>query len=327
MENKKISVVVPVYNVEKYLDNTITHIIEQTYTNLEILLIDDGSTDSSGSICDRYAEKDARIKVFHKKNGGSSSARNMGIREASGDYIGFLDADDWADETMYETLLSAAIENDAVICEVMSQDFDEDGNLLKGPRLNTGKVTFIPTEEDFRLLMMHIGDSSFCTKLIKADFCKQFAFPENKLNEDFLLILEMLKKCGGVYSIEEPHYNILIRGGSNQRSGFRPLLYDAIIENSDFAYDMMKESFPSCRTETERFRFVQRLMYLLHIPVDRMTKENKTYQKVISEVKKEKTVWKNNPFLTEKEKRNLLILSVSPKFSKRIHGIIMKLKK
>lgn len=321
-----ISVVVPVYNVEKYLDNTITHIINQTYKNLEILLVDDGSTDSSGSICDKYAEADSRIRVIHKKNGGSSSARNVGIREATGDYIGFLDADDWADETMYETLLKAAVENNAVICEVMSQDFDEDGNLLKGPRLNTGNVTFIPTEEDFRLLMMHIGDSSFCTKLIKADFCKQFAFPENKLNEDFLLILEMLMKCEGVYSIEEPHYNILIRGGSNQRSGFRPLLYDAIIENSDFAYKMMEESFPSCKTETERFRFVQRLMYLLHIPVEQMTKDNRTYQKVISEVKAEKSVWKNNPYLSEKEKRNLSILAVAPIFSKKVHRIIMKIK-
>lgn len=321
-----ISVVVPVYNVEKYLDNTITHIINQTYKNLEILLVDDGSTDSSGPICDKYAEADSRIRVIHKKNGGSSSARNVGIREATGDYIGFLDADDWADETMYETLLKAAVENNAVICEVMSQDFDEDGNLLKGPRLNTGNVTFIPTEEDFRLLMMHIGDSSFCTKLIKADFCKQFAFPENKLNEDFLLILEMLMKCEGVYSIEEPHYSILIRGGSNQRSGFRPLLYDAIIENSDFAYKMMEESFPSCKTETERFRFVQRLMYLLHIPVEQMTKDNRTYQKVISEVKAEKSVWKNNPYLSDKEKRNLSILAVAPIFSKKVHRIIMKIK-
>lgn len=326
MEDKKISVVVPVYNVEKYLDKTITQIINQTYRNLEILLVDDGATDRSGAICDEYAAKDDRIHVIHKENGGSSSARNAGIREASGDYIGFLDADDWADETMYETLIRAALDNDATICEVMSQDFDEEGNLLKGPRLNTGKVTFIPSEEDFRLLMMHVGDSSFCTKLIKADFCKQFAFPENKLNEDFLLILEMIDKCDGVYSIEEPHYNILIRGGSNQRSGFRPLLYDAIIENSDYAYDMMTGKFPSCRTETERFRYVQRLMYLLHIPVSQMTGDNRTYQKVLAEVRAEKEKWKANPFLTDKEKRNLKILAACPKFSKRVHGLIMKLK-
>lgn len=326
MENPKVSVVVPVYNVERYLDNTITHIISQTYQNLEILLVDDGSKDQSGKICDEYAAKDARIRVIHKENGGSSTARNAGIQAATGDYIGFLDADDWADETMYEVLVKTALEHNATICEVMSQDFDEEGKLLKGPRLHTGKVTFIPQKEDFRLLMLHIGDSSFCTKLIRADFCKRFAFPENKLNEDFLLILEMLMECDGVYSIEEPHYNILIRNGSNQRSGFRPLLYDAIIENSDTAYRLMEEHFPDCRTETERFRYVQRLMYLLHIPVEQMTKDNATYGKVISEVRAGKSEWKNNPYLTSREIRNLKILAACPKFSKQVHKIIMKLK-
>lgn len=327
MENEKISIVVPVYNVAKYLNNTIKHIVSQTYTNLEILLIDDGSTDESGRICDAFAATDSRIRVIHKENGGSSSARNVGIREATGAYIGFLDADDWADETMYEVLYKAAKENDADIAEVMSQDFSEEGELLKGPRLNTGKVTFIPREEDFRLLMMHEGDSSFCTKLIKADFCKRFSFAENKLNEDFLLIVEMLLKTDGVYSIEEPHYNILIRNGSNQRSGYKAHLYEAVINNSDYAYEVMKEYFPSCLHEADRFRFYQRLIFLLHIPVSLMTKDNACYQKVIAEVRDEKDIWINNPYLSAKEKRNLTILARAPKLSKRLHGVVMKIKK
>lgn len=327
MEPQKISVVVPVYNVEKYLDNTISHIINQSYKNLEILLVDDGSTDKSGEICDKYAGIDSRIRVIHKKNGGSSSARNVGIKEATGDYIGFLDADDWADETMYEVLYKAISESGGDIAEVMSQDFSEEGELLKGPRLNTGKVTFIPREEDFRLLMMHEGDSSFCTKLIRADFCKQFSFSENKLNEDFLLIVEMLLKTDGVYSIEEPHYNILIRNGSNQRSGYKAHLYEAVIDNSDYAFSIMQEYFPSCVTEAERFRYVQRLMFLLHIPVSLMTKENKCYQKVIGEIKTEKALWQKNPYLSDKEKKNLSILAKCPKFSKRVHSIIMKIKR
>lgn len=326
MESKKISVVVPVYNVEKYLDNTITHITGQTYKNLEILLVDDGSTDKSGIICDEYAKKDSRIRVIHKENGGSSSARNVGIKEATGDYIGFLDADDWADETMYEVLYKAISENNGDIAEVMSRDFSETGELLKGPRLNTGKVTFIPREEDFRLLMMHEGDSSFCTKLIRADFCKQFSFSEYKLNEDFLLIVEMLLKTDGVYSIEEPHYNILIRNGSNQRSGYKAHLYEAVIDNSDYAYAVMQDYFPSCVTEAERFRYVQRLMFLLHIPVSLMTRDNKCYQKVIGEIRSERTLWEQNPFLSAKEKKNLNILAKAPRLSKRAHGIIMKLK-
>jgi len=324
--DKLISVVVPVYNVEKYLDNTITHIINQTYNNLEIILVDDGSTDRSGQICDEYAGRDSRIKVIHKINGGSSTARNAGIEASTGDYIGFLDADDYADETMYEKLIKVCEEKQCDIAEVMSRDYDEEGNLLKDAYKSTGKITFIPKEEDFRLLMLHKGDSSYCTKLIRSDFAKDFRFSENRLNEDFRLILEMLEKTDGVYSIEEAHYHILIRNGSNQRSGFKKELYEAVIDNSDYAFEMMEKYYPDCRLETERFRYVQRLDYLLHIPVEQMNKSNTYYLKVIKEIREEKSKWKGNSFLTDKEKRNLSILSFAPVISKRIHRALMKIK-
>lgn len=323
---EKLSIVVPVYNVEKYLDNTITHIQNQTYSNLEILLVDDGSTDTSGRICEEYAKKDSRIRVIHKKNGGSSSARNCGIKAATGAYIGFLDADDYADETMYEVLYRTLKETGGTVAQVMSRDFDEEGNLLKDAYRSSGKVCFLSKQEMFRLLMLHEGDSSFCTKLVKADFMKQFRFQEKKLNEDFELILRMLLHTEGFYSIEEAHYNILIRQGSNQRSGFKPQLYEAVIDNSDMAFAMMEQNFPQFRTETERFFYLQRLDYLLHLPVEQMRKENKYYQKVLGEIRKGKAVWSNNPFLKKKEKRNLKILCIFPKLSKRVHGIFMRIK-
>lgn len=326
-EDKKVSVVVPVYNVEKYLRHTIEAIINQSYGNLEIILVDDGSKDASGKICDEYAQRDNRIKVIHKQNGGSSSARNRGIEEATGDYIGFLDADDTADKTMYESLLRAALENDAVITQCMSRDFDEDGNMLKGPYRDSGKVVFISKEDNFRLLMLHEGDSSFCTKLIKTDFCKGFRFPENRLNEDFELVIEMLMKVNGVYSLEEPHYDILIRNGSNQRSGFKKELYEAVIDNSDMAYKLCLEKFPDVEEEAFRFCYYQRLMFLLHIPVEQMTGNNKYYKKVIGEVRRDRKRIKANQFLLPKEKKNLMILSVCPKFSKRVHKVIMKIRK
>ena len=108
-----ISIIVPVYNVEQYLDDCLISIINQTYKNLEIILIDDGSTDKSGKICDEYAKKDSRIIVIHKENGGVSSARNAGLRIAKGAYIGFVDPDDWIAEDMYEVLYSNAKKYDA----------------------------------------------------------------------------------------------------------------------------------------------------------------------------------------------------------------------
>ena len=174
--------------------------------------------------------------------------------------------------------------------------------------------------------MLHEGDRSFCTKLIRGDFARRFRFSENRLNEDFELVLKMLMEIEGVYSLEEAHYNILIRQGSNQRSGFKPQLYEAVVDNSDFAYGIMEKEFPGLRRETERFYYFQRLDYLLHIPVERMKPNNVCYRKVLHEVRRGKRVWRENPFLQEKEKKNLIRLSLCPKLSKRVHGVIMKIR-
>lgn len=103
-----ISVIVPVFNTEKYLDQCIQSILSQTYSNIELLLVDDGSTDSSGAICDRYAEQDSRVRVFHKPNGGVSSARNKGLEVAKGEYVIYCDADDWIDVDMYKVMYDKA---------------------------------------------------------------------------------------------------------------------------------------------------------------------------------------------------------------------------
>ena len=108
-----ISIIVPVYNTEKYLDQCIQSILSQTYTDFELLLIDDGSTDSSGVICDRYAEQDSRVRVFHKPNGGVSSARNIGLDNTKGEWITFLDSDDWIAPSMLDEVYKTAMVNDA----------------------------------------------------------------------------------------------------------------------------------------------------------------------------------------------------------------------
>ena len=119
-----ISVIVPVYNTEKYLDKCIQSILGQTYSNIELLLIDDGSTDSSGEICDKYAQLDHRVRVFHKENGGASTARNMGLDNAKGSWIAFVDSDDWIDSEMYSEMHSLAVTEsvDAVYCDIMFED-------------------------------------------------------------------------------------------------------------------------------------------------------------------------------------------------------------
>lgn len=322
-----ISVIIPLYNVEKYLEKSVCAIRNQTYQNLEIILVDDGSTDRSGQMCDEFAAADSRIKVIHKKNGGSSMARNAGLEIASGDYIAFSDSDDYAETFLYEKLLKVLSEHDdSPIAQMMATYYDINGTAVWGPYKDSKELNFISQEEMFRMLMMHVGDSSFCTKLIRADFMKKFRFPEGELNEDFKLLLQMLLEVKGIYSVEENGYNVILRSGSNTRNKFNPIYYDSMILNSDYAYKLMENYFPACRMEAERFTYVQRLDYLLHIPVGRMGKENQMCRKVMKEVRLGRDKIKMNPLFTKKERRNLLILGRVPILSKRVHLVIMKLK-
>ena len=128
MMEKLVTVIIPVYNVEKYLQECLDSVISQTYTNLEIILVDDGSTDSSGNICDEYEKNDSRVNVIHKLNGGASSARNIGLQNANGDYIYFLDSDDYIDVTAIEKLVCVAESNGADLVFMDGLVFDDGVN-------------------------------------------------------------------------------------------------------------------------------------------------------------------------------------------------------
>lgn len=116
MENDLISVIVPVYNMENYLERCVHSVLQQTYQKLEVILVDDGSTDASPQMCDAYAAKDERVKVVHKENGGLSDARNAGLAVAAGAYIGYVDSDDWIEHDMYERMYRACVVRDAQLC-------------------------------------------------------------------------------------------------------------------------------------------------------------------------------------------------------------------
>ena len=160
MENKTeqnclISVIVPVYNILDCLERCVNSICGQTWKNLEILLVDDGSTDGTGKLCDLLAEKDDRIRVFHKPNGGSSSARNLGISMAKGKWIGFVDSDDWIEPQMYERLYEAAAAAGTSIAQASRDEIDEDYH--KRPDVCTPPEQEVTcTAEDFlKTLLLH----------------------------------------------------------------------------------------------------------------------------------------------------------------------------
>ena len=201
MNKPLISIIVPVYNVEQYLRQCIESIIRQIYKNLEIILIDDGSTDNSGKICDEYALKDDRIIIIHKQNGGVSSARNAGLKIAKGDYIGFVDGDDYIRNDMYEELYNTAIKTNTelVVC-----------NYLKGNENNwiTNNVfplqQILTIKEAFQYLYKC---ESIYTKMFKKNIINNIFFDENIVyGEDRLFYIEAYKKIDKIGCLPSAKY-------------------------------------------------------------------------------------------------------------------------
>lgn len=189
-----ISVIVPIYNVEKYLERCVESIINQTYKNLEIILVDDGSPDCCPKICDEYSKKDKRIKVIHKENGGLSSARNAGLDVAKGEYVSFIDSDDVVDEKFIETLYNLCIENNCDISECNFQRFEKD--IVKSSNNCEIKV-YTNHEMQERLYIPEYFARGIVVwnKLYKKYLYDDVRFPIGKLNEDEFTTYKVLYKC------------------------------------------------------------------------------------------------------------------------------------
>ena len=198
-----VSVIVPVYNIEDYLEKCLDSIAGQTYTQLEVYLIDDGSTDGSGQICDRYAEKDLRFRVIHQENGGSSCARNTGLDRITGDYLYFVDGDDWLDTDIIEDLMNEMEGYDVCACGISTV---VEGTVLRNPRTRKEYDGKSAVKEAYN------GDEitiPVWNKLYRADLFEEFRFPEGRKNEDHFVTPRILYGCRRVLAVERFGYNYL----------------------------------------------------------------------------------------------------------------------
>lgn len=247
-----ISVIVPVYNIIPYLPRCVESLRTQTYENLEILLIDDGSTDETPALCDRLATEDERIRVFHKKNGGPSSARNFGLQQAGGEYVGFVDSDDYVDADMYERLYGAIEKTGMPVAQVGRDEIDKDGNILPNICEPVATEQVIPAEGFLKELLMHRGDCSFCTKLLRKDLFTIEQFPVGALNEDFHLLVKMLTReesaVPGIACIPGQAYHVFYRPDSNTRDKNRfSRVFADNIDNADMVLALVYKNIRSCR--------------------------------------------------------------------------------
>lgn len=217
-----VSVIVPVYNVEKYMRKCIDSIINQTYTNLEIILVDDGALDRSGEICDEYAQIDPRIKVLHKKNGGLASARNAGIKIATGEYISYIDSDDWVETEFIEILLRGCQDNNAQMSVCRYRECFDESELKSVEKINTlvwkGKEAVRHRIEDESIYGI---STSAWNKLYSTKLIEGMEFPEGKYYEDIVYAIEAMLKSDKVAYTNATLYNYRCnRKGSIMNEGF-----------------------------------------------------------------------------------------------------------
>lgn len=240
---EKISVIVPVYRVEPYLNRCVQSIVDQTYRNLEIILVDDGSPDNCPAICDAWAAKDPRIKVIHKENGGLSDARNAGLAAAAGEYIGFLDSDDWVSPEMYQLLYENMAEHDSDIAACGVEMEWEDGT---PPRMLTKRGCCVLTQEE---AMQAVIEESWIQapvwyKLYKREVVRDIPFPVGKCHEDVFWTYQVVGNARKVSVFDTPCYHYTQRSGSIMGEGYSIKRLDSL-EAKMLRIQYVQERYPS----------------------------------------------------------------------------------
>lgn len=309
-QNVLISVIVPVYNVEAYLPRCIDSILAQTYRNLEIILVDDGTKDASDKICDAYAEKDNRIRVIHKPNGGLSSARNAGIDIATGEYLAFVDSDDWIEPDTYEHLLSAALRYDVKLVCAGRYDVDSATGEKKKGLCPPREEVVTGTEMARRIFLWENMDSASWDKLYHRCLFREIRFPLGKIVEDVPIMYLIALDAGKVAMCDKPVYNYYHRPGSITTARISEKTFH-FAGHTEILYDYIRENVPELQQEARYFR-VRSLVYSV-ICVDLAEKEDRVKfapicKKLRSQLRQHLGFILKSPFFGKKDKLTYVLL-------------------
>lgn len=226
MMNPLITVIVPVYNVEKYLGKCVESILSQTYTNLEVFLVDDGSPDNCGAICDEFSRKDARVKVIHKPNGGLSDARNVAIDAMTGDYVTFVDSDDFVSSGYVETLYSLIVRCEVGMAVSQFKHYKE-GDAERIVQSDLREMVLDWREATSTMFYQRLFDTSACVKMYKKDlFSAGIRYPKGLLYEDLATTYKLIAKAGKVAVTNRQMYYYFLRDDSIIGRSFNPRKLD-----------------------------------------------------------------------------------------------------
>ena len=311
----KISIIVPVYNVEQYLERCVESILKQTMTNFELILINDGSSDNSGQVCDELAKRDSRIVVYHKENGGLSDARNYGIDKATSDYVGFVDSDDFVDEDMYEILLSNLLKYDSEISFCRLNDVYND-EIIKD---NTGNNPYLMNSEQAikMILEAKIFSVTAVNKLYKKSLFDQIRFEKGKIAEDAFIMVDLLSRCEKIAATEAKKYYYMHRENSITTQKFTPKFLN-VIEAYEKNAKIISEKYPNLKYQADT-RICWAYFYVLdRLLKDEEYKDGKLEIELIQYLKKNKRFILNNSLFNSKRKLSFVALLINKNLYKAI---------
>ncbi len=301
-----VSIIVPIYNTAEYLPACLDSIINQTYQNLEIILIDDGSTDNSREIANNYTKKDPRIKLVHQKNQGLSAARNTGIKNTTGQYITFVDSDDKIESQMIENMLNAIQKTNAnIVCCSFKEIFPngkQSGFNQKYPE------KIYNTESALEAMLLEHGFMLSATmKLFPSDYFNGIKFPTGKLHEDIGTTYKLIMKAPKITFIPNQDYIYVHHEDSITNKSFDIRKLD-IIELTDKMCDDIDTKYPDLKNVTNERRMRARFSILRQIPLSHpKTKE------MINYIKTNRTYIANNPISTKTDRLALRLAIINPR--------------
>lgn len=309
----KISVIVPVYNVETYLARCLDSILAQTYENLEVILVDDGAKDASGVICDAYAAKDSRVKVIHKENGGLSSARNAGLKAATGEYISLIDSDDWITEDAYAHLMELMEKYRVKL--VCGGRYDVDGKTgAKTIGLCPKQEEVISSEELAGRIFLWDGcDSSACDKLYHRSLLENFRYPEGKVCEDVPVTYKIVLSTDRVAMSDRPFYHYYHRAGSISKAAEITEKTFHFSQHTEVIYPYIRDNYPAIENQARylRVRSLSHILLLLEQSEAQVRQRFALeYRHVRKELKKHTAFFLKCPWFGKKEKITNLLLNL-----------------
>lgn len=310
-----ISIIVPVYNVENYIRRCVDSLINQTYNNLEIILIDDGSPDKSGEICDMYASKDERIKVIHKGNGGVSSARNAGLDIAKGDYIAFVDADDYIDTQMYEVLYTSLSDNDADMAMGIYAQENSNGEFI--PHYVGEQTEVLSRTQTIAQMLKQVKYTcSLCDKLFSAKLIGDTRFDENiSHNEDLLFVYQLMRKSSKAVYIPKPMYYYC----NNEKSASRVSFSDkntTMLKAQTLVLEDIKENVPEIY-DVALTEYVKIAIFNL-TAIAKSGYSNKEYIEKLRKIVKENLIFFLKSYVAKGYKAYAIIISISFNIYKKL---------